>query len=361
VKRYLSALLLSLLFLVSFFVPLEVTFRLLDVRSERHLFQTKYSPRFHHYDLHVEEFFENISKKNFGSAKKKILIIGDSFISGEDIDYEYRATTLLIQQLESLLPNQFEIFSLGQGSWSTLIYKRALESVLEYLSPDLIFVAIDQSDPVDDYVYSRELEGGDDSDFIDTIIHRIEKSWISKIIIHSKALMSFDSIFIKYFRFSFFFPWLPDEMLQRHNERVVRQSVISNDPGSTASYFKLVAQSMLEMDEMIDDSSKLVFITFPRADHLAHQKKSSFFEGYIREDNETLPYVDYWMKETQLDKLFNRSVFISTYKAFKEHDEEGPLFFWKDDVHWNERGHSLFADQLLKIIVDYFKVYLGTD
>lgn len=358
-KRYLSALLLGLLSLVSFLVPLEVTLRFLDVRAERHLFKTKYSPRYHHYDSHVEEFFENIFNKNFESAKKKILIIGDSFISGEDIDYEHRAMTLLVEQLDSLFPNQFDVLSLGQGSWSTMIYQRALESVLEYLSPDLIFVAIDQSDPIDDYVYSQELAGGDGSDFINTIIHRIEKSWISKIIVHSKALMTFDSIFIKYFRFSFFFPWLPDEMLHRHNERVTRQSAISIDPGSTDSYFHLVAKFMLKMDKMIEDSSKLIFITFPRADHLAHQKKSSFFEGYIREDNETLPYVDYWMKETQLDKLFNRSVFISTYKAFKKYDKEGPLFFWKDDVHWNEKGNSLFADQLLNIILDYFEVNLG--
>lgn len=341
-------------FLISTFVSLilvESFMWLADIEVESPLFQTKYSPRYHHLDIDAEITLNQINSNYFDNQLQKILIIGDSFIEGAQVEESKRSTNILSRKLEELYPNTYQVITLGQGSWSMLSYSRAVEDILKFIRPQKIIIAIDQCDAIDDEFYAKEINGDLDGPFVNTLIHRLEQDRDKSFFHKSRVISLIDLVILEFTKHSILYPWLSDELFTRHFDKLNLQVAFAQKPEAYGQYFELTKKLMKRIDSILPEESTVYFVTYPRSENLAGQKKSTFVNDQISEDHHSIPYVDFWVEKSGIAHELKKSKIVLTLDAFKTAKGEEDLFFWQDDVHWTPRGHEVFAEQLLKIIL----------
>ena len=88
--------------------------------------------------------------------KVRIVIMGDSFMWGYNANQDETTAAVLESIIHKKISKDVEVLSLGVPSYSNVRYAALSRIYLDYLNPDIVIVAIDQSDYIDDsnYIHS---------------------------------------------------------------------------------------------------------------------------------------------------------------------------------------------------------------
>ena len=91
---------------------------------------------------------------NLTKSKYRILLVGDSFIEGEGVNYEDMVSTQLQKTLDEK-GYQAEVVNGGIAGGSPMVEYLYLKNYLLKLNPDLVILNFDLSDVQDDYNYEK--------------------------------------------------------------------------------------------------------------------------------------------------------------------------------------------------------------
>ena len=93
------------------------------------------------------EFYPRVDYKNL-----RIMILGDSFVWGYNVDDENTLGVNLEKELIKNLNRNIEVYSIGVPSYSVITYQGIAKTYFDLLKPDIIIIAIDQNDFEDDLI-----------------------------------------------------------------------------------------------------------------------------------------------------------------------------------------------------------------
>ena len=102
--------------------------------------------------------FRDSENRNLTKQKKYSIIIGDSFVEGVGLNYSDTITGLLNNKLTEEQYSNFEFLNAGVASYSTYIYLKKIESVLnanKWLDVKSVVLLHDKSDLRDDFIYLK--------------------------------------------------------------------------------------------------------------------------------------------------------------------------------------------------------------
>ena len=102
--------------------------------------------------------FRDSENRSLIKSKKYSIIIGDSFAEGVGLNYSDTITGLLNNKLNDEQYSNFEFLNAGVASYSTYIYLKKIESVLntnEWLDVKSVVLLHDKSDLKDDLIYLK--------------------------------------------------------------------------------------------------------------------------------------------------------------------------------------------------------------
>ena len=105
--------------------------------------------------------FRDSSIRELKKNKIYSIIIGDSFVEGTGLEYEDTLVALLNNKLESNEFKKFEFLNAGVASYSTYIYKKKIETILnnnKWLKINSVIVFYDKSDIYDDLKFFNKPE-----------------------------------------------------------------------------------------------------------------------------------------------------------------------------------------------------------
>ena len=177
--------------IISTLIVLEFTFRIYDVISGRILFdsllnyaagrndrshpflQYTASRNFQGLITHIEpnkKYLTTTNSHGFRThefypkipGRVRVLLLGDSFMFGYNASDDDTTQAVLEKLLRNQVSRDVEVFSLGVTSYSGVRYAALARIYFEYLRPDVVIVALDQTDfgedvrRIDDYVLDSD-------------------------------------------------------------------------------------------------------------------------------------------------------------------------------------------------------------
>jgi hypothetical protein len=320
-----------------------------------------FSPRYHHVS---REFLSQLRRIQANPAAFRgevtVAILGDSFVAGDRIDPSLRFTSVMQRACDSSPHPRIKLVNLGQASYSTMLYARLYRDVVLPLDPDVVIVCLDQTDAPDDYLYEKELapEKGSESavvsqaDFESTILKEYESHPVTFFLLrHSRLFLRAHLVKRRLTGTGF----MPENKKgeARDAEKLKLYLDISKDPAGDKALFQNSEKYLREICRLKPERQKLYFVTYPRAENLAGQRKTTLLHGALPDSHASTPYFEYWIKQSDLAGRCTNGVFVHTSENFRTAivSTGRQYYFHDNDVHWNQFGHQLFADILDQDIV----------
>ena len=291
-----------------------------------------------------------ISKVN--RTQKRILLIGDSFIEGAGLDFEYT----LAGMLEKNLGDKFEVLNSAVGSYSPSIYYKKIQHYIdEGFKFDQALVFLDISDIYDEMFIEFDKDGN---------ILTYEET--KKRPFHKKIFYSL-GVFL------------------RDNSTIFRfLNIISDRTELAKNYLKLKSKTSKDLKKSFLET-KRDDVMFYRMTHVDRgfwtyneHKFNEIQDGLLQSEkyliklfellknnqiNSTLIvypwptqifygdnyHENYWRNFTK-DNDIN---FLSIYDQFKSENKKDLIFknFIYGDIHWNLNGTRLVNEKLIKSII----------
>ena len=291
---------------------------------------------------------KDIQKK---TNKKRILLVGDSFIEGTGYDYEFTIGGLL----QNELGDNYEILNSAVGSYSPSIYYKKINHFLS-----------------EGYKFDQALVFLDVSDIFDELF--IEFDSLGKIITEKK-IKEKNYLKIKFYSLGGFL---------RDNTIVFRSLYLISDKTEIyKNYFKLKYKSSKFLNKSFFKTSK---------DDVLFYRMTHIDRGYWTYSDEKYDYIKKGLEQSDfyLKKLFdlfkaksidshliiypwpsqiefgdgkhdeywtnfaqrNNIKFLNTYDQFKSNDTRNFIFdnFIYGDIHWNKKGTNLIFNEVIKKI-----------
>ncbi len=288
--------------------------------------------------------FRDFTKKKVSKTpnKKRLLLIGDSFIEGTGYDYEYTIGGML----QNHLKDKYEVLNSGVGSYSPSIYYRKIKHY------------IDQS-----YVFNKSIIFLDPSDIIDELFIKydheeniiVEKSDDSKLSIYllnnflifrtflrfSDATESLKNyVKLKYkaskkFNKSFFKTTKEDTLFYRMTH--IDRSAWTFDKNIFKDYKKGRKNAEKYLDKLIkllrENSIEITFVLYPHPSQIVY--KDLYHEPYWKD----------WAIKNNLN-------LINLYSDFEGENKRKIALdnFIFGDLHWNKMGTKIVFNSLIKKI-----------
>ena len=290
-----------------------------------------------------------VLKKN--SKKKRILLIGDSFIEGSGLNYEKTLAGLLDEYLDE----NFEILNSAVGSYSPSIYFKKTEYfVNQGYKFDQAIVFLDVSDIFDELFIKFDDQGN-----ILTYEERKNRSFLKKTFYSIGRFLRDNTITFRFF------------------------SIISDKTEVVKNYVKLKMKTATNLKKGFfeTDRNEVMFFrmthidrgywTFNEDKFLSVKKGLKQAEQYLNklfelfnENNISSTLVVYpWPTQIvfgdnyheQYWRVFSekRNInFLSMYDYFKSNDNKKFIFdnFLYGDIHWNEKGTQIIFENVIKNI-----------
>ena len=295
----------------------------------------------------VDKKNQIISKVN--KDKKRILLIGDSFIEGSGLNYESTFAGLL----NSFLGDKYEVLNSAVGSYSPSIYFKKTE---HYINQGYIFdqaiIFLDVSDIFDEIFIKFDDKGN-----ILTYEKTKNRSYLKK----------------KFYTLGRF--------LRDNTVSFRLLNIISDKTEITKNYIKLKYKTAQELNKKFFDTNQND-VMFYRMTHIDRgfwtyneQKFSEIKQGLdqskiyleklfklLKKNNISSTLVIYpWPTQILYGDDYHQNIweefantqqinFISMYKYFDETDKKKTIFenFIYGDIHWNKKGTKVIFDNLIK-------------
>ena len=290
-----------------------------------------------------------IDKKN--KDKRRVLLIGDSFIEGAGVNYHDSFAGLL----DKHLGNKFEILNSAVGSYSPSIYYKKINFYL------------DQG-----YKFDQALVFLDLSDIYDELFIKFNENKEIMTFTETKKQNIFKKIFYQIGNFL------------RENTVIFRFLYIASDKTEIVkNYIKLKIKASKTFDKTFFETKR---------DDVMFYRMTHIDRGYWTFDQKTFNEIELGLKQSEkyLKKLFNllnknnipstliiypwptqilygdkfhqnywlnfsnenNINFLSLYKVFKSNDNRRFIFknFIYGDIHWNKKGTELIFKEVIKNI-----------
>lgn len=290
-----------------------------------------------HYTVHTNSLgFKDrkIREVSLKSSHQRLLFMGDSFTEGVGIEYDKTFVGIIDEQLAN---RNIEVLNAGVSSYSPIIYLRKTEHLINDL--DLKFnhmiVLVDLSDIEDEAlsytfdaqhnVVSRGAVAGQT-----TVKAKQEQSFnlkefLTQYTIFTGRLRNLSSYLRQKKR-----TWRYS--LNQHRALWTMDNKLYEEYGIQG--LELAKKHMSELKQLLDKHRiQLTLAVYPWPDQI-------FSSNYPNKQSQA------WQAWTQQHNV----PFIDLFPAFINNDAEQTIktYFIKGDVHWNEKGHALIADQILK-------------
>jgi hypothetical protein len=296
----------------------------------------------------------NQNKINKSSNKKRILLIGDSFIEGSGYDYEYTLAGLLASELG----NKYEILNSAVASYSPSIYFKKIEHFISLgYKFDQALIFLDLSD-----IYDELFIKFDENENIITETHITEISLEKKIknIVYSLGKILRDNTIT--FRFLYL---ISDktEILKNYIKLKIKASKFFNKSFFMTNKDDVMYYRMTHIDRG--------FWTFNNEKYLEVQKGIKQSEKYLKklfkllDENGVKSYLIIYPWPTQIQfgdtkharhwKKFsetNNINFINLYYIFNKTEKRETIFnnFIYGDIHWNKSGTIKIFNEIMNKI-----------
>ena len=300
--------------------------------------------------------FRDFKQKNIKkvSEKKRILLIGDSFIEGSGYDYEFTLAGLLSNKLG----NDYEILNSAVESYSPSIYYKKTKHYLDQgYKFDQALIFLDVSD-----IYDELFIKFDKDQNIIAEIPTIKKSLKRKI---KEKVYSFGKILrdnTVTFRFLYI---LSDktEILKNYIKLKIKASKLLNKSFLETTKDDVMFYRMTHIDRG--------FWTFNDEKYLEVQNGLKQSEKYLKKlfnllnDNEIKSYLIVYPWPTQIQfgdtkhvvhwEKFSKSYdinFVNLYDIFQSDEKRKLIFqyFIYGDIHWNKKGTIKIFNEIINKI-----------
>jgi len=311
-----------------------------------------FSPRYHHTS---PEFSALLHQIQHDPAKARgeitVVLLGDSFVAGEGMSADRRFTSIMQRHYDSLPSPRITIIGLGFTSYSTVLYDRLYKDVVLPLDPDIVIVCLDQTDVADDYLYGQELTST--GEFANTVLQNYESYPATFFFLrHSRIFLQANTIKQRWTGRGF----VPNSSRAgaRDATKLTLYLETCKDPASHGDLFQRSAQYIQSIAALKPPRQKLYFVTYPRAENLAGQRKTTLLYGALSDSHASTPYFEYWIRKTNLAVKYPTTPFVHTTDAFRAAiASTGRQYYFRvNDVHWNEEGQKLFAEILESAIIN---------
>jgi hypothetical protein len=306
--------------------------------------------RFHHVG---EGWRAMLFPKNMSAARTRVMIVGDSFVMGHGVGAEGRFGNVLIDEMKDRLA----IAVLGTSSHSTVIYRNTIREALKRSDYDVALIFIDQTDPVDDWLYSPDLTH-DAADWNFRLGHMMERYELL-----TEALSRLDREFGErsnvLHQSALFNLARPADLLEmispasQHHEYIRRSlerrgemvDQLLADPGSATSRAMIATTLDYARDlqrELSARDVRVLFVANPWKQHVGRRAgRNPGSEADLPLENRLELVL-----ESEFAGVEGVDVLPFT-EMFRAHKDPNRLFFdAKDDIHWNWIGHRYVASLL---------------
>ena len=306
--------------------------------------------------------FRDRTNKNLDLEKKYNIVIGDSFVEGVGLPYN----DTLVGLLNELYPKKIYFLNAGVASYSTYIYLKKIESILnEYpkLKIERVYLLLDKSDILDDLHYinhqgkftdtkgvyknlrkqkffndlfnlnfwsfltSQTISGiliKKITDFLETLAGNLHKRFVLAKVLN-KSFFSVNKQEIS--------------SLKSINNRKFISNTFNdelwwNKEGVTSINFSI--KNLIKLKELLDDKKiELNIILYPWAFELIDDKFKNKYSSIIK---------------PLLEK--NNLKYYDVYQEFIDYRENiyetiGSTFLY-EDIHYNKSGYKILADFIIK-------------
>jgi hypothetical protein len=115
------------------------------------------------------------------------------------------------------------------------------------------------------------------------------------------------------------------------------------DPEPYQALFENSEKYIRAISLMKPSRQKLYFVTYPRAENLAGQHKTSLLRGALPDSYSSIPFFEYWIRKENLAAQYPNTTFVHTSENFRAAIASTGLqyYFYKNDVHWNESDQEI--------------------
>ena len=289
----------------------------------------------------------NITNKT--NLKKRIIIIGDSFIEGIGYKYEETFVGLLDKQMEN---KNIEILNAGVASQSPIIYYKKIKYLIDQknLFLDELVVFLDISDIPDEYYYNKNFDINDSKKFnirnyLQEFLIKNISSYLFLDIISSRVNNLKENIILrskasKEFKISFL-DTTKDKMNLFKSIKVERGNWMQETKQWNTKTKKGRELAELYLNKLlllcIKNNIKFNLVIYPWPNQI-------FFKY------DYLLHREFW-KNWSISKKVK---FIDLFYYFENDIPENIInnYFIPGDIHWNKFGHSYIFDIMMD---EYFK------
>ncbi len=303
--------------------------------------------------LGFRDFNQNIVKKQ--SDKKRIALIGDSFIEGIGLSYE----DSLSGKISNFLIDDYEVLNMGVASYSPTNYYYKLKHFLEkeYIF-DSVFVFLDLSDIIDEIKYEYDKNN--------QLVLNFD-NFKSKKILFSKFLDNNFIVFKFVFKFSEFFGKLKKKIKNRYIEdgigasRVFEKKFFSVTTQDRNLYYMIYKQPSIwtfnnknlrynfeNTKKGLEKSEMNLKRLFKLLNENNIKSKLIIYPHPAQIYLEDTFYQDYWYKFSKKNNI----EFVNIFPAFEKKNLNKKKFILENfivgDIHWNEKGSEIAFDFLKK-------------
>tara|TARA_Y100000590_G_scaffold212174_1_gene240446 strand:- start:539 stop:1678 length:1140 start_codon:yes stop_codon:yes gene_type:complete len=303
--------------------------------------------------LGFRDFNQNIVKKQ--SDKKRIALIGDSFIEGIGLSYE----DSLSGKISNFLIDDYEVLNMGVASYSPTNYYYKLKHFLEkeYIF-DSVFVFLDLSDIIDEIKYEYDKNN--------QLVLNFD-NFKSKKILFSKFLDDNFIVFKFVFKFSEFFGKLKKKIKNRYIEdgigasRVFEKKFFSVTTQDRNLYYMIYKQPSIwtfnnknlrynfeNTKKGLEKSEMNLKRLFKLLNENNIKSKLIIYPHPAQIYLEDTFYQDYWYKFSKKNNI----EFVNIFPAFEKKNLNKKKFILENfivgDIHWNEKGSEIAFDFLKK-------------
>jgi lysophospholipase L1-like esterase len=336
--------------------------------------QAGFSPRYHHSSA---DFSALLKQVQIDPAAFKgdvtVAVLGDSFVAGSGVDDSRRFTSIMQSHLDGLSHRRIKIINFGFDSFSTIVYERLYRDVIVPLDAEVVIICLDQTDAADDYLYAQELPSESERpasvsagpDFENTVLKQYESYPCTFFLLRNSQLFLRAHLVKQRLTGTGFIPQdaggsrIPEHLWisARDRTKLMLYLETCRAPEPRAGLFRRSAKYIESISRMKPAHQKLFFVTYPRAENLAGQRKTTLLEGALPDSHASTPYFEYWIERSNLAGLDENVKFVHTSGDFRAAIASNgrQYYFHRDHVHWNDDGHRLFAEILSKRILSEVK------
>lgn len=246
-------------------------------------------------------------------SKRKIALMGDSFIEGLQVDFEKSITGLV----ESNFADTVEVKNFAVGNYSPVIYYLQIKNNPQWFSNKMIFLFLYSNDVREDSGFIAKATFNDAGNAI--AVDGGEKSLWLDLARHSYLIRLARKNYIR-----FVYWW-------NHSEE--------KNSYATENY--------MEEKPLLSSLTKTYLL---KIDSLAIKYNSHLILTAIPSKYKTINHIDYdgndFAMQCKSFALQNNMEFLDLIPTFKEKGKTTPLFFQKD-IHFNESGHAMVAEEIV--------------